>query len=95
MLSEQYVKIALGERLPSECRIPLRIKRSQIHILLAAALAALGACAPLAKVNKTEPKLGANMEELPSFAALSRRSPEPEVKAHRSKKSGGLLSMWA
>ena len=59
MLSEQYVKIALGERLPSECRIPLRIKRSQIHILLAAALAALGACAPLAKVNKTEPKLGA------------------------------------
>ena len=43
----------------SECRIALRIKRSQTHILLAAALAALGACAPLAEVSKTEPKLGA------------------------------------
>ena len=40
----------------SECRIALRIKRSQTHILLAAAL---GACAPLAEVSKTEPKLGA------------------------------------
>ena len=43
----------------SERRIALRIKRSQTHILLAAALAALGACAPLAEVSKTEPKLGA------------------------------------
>ena len=43
----------------SECRIALRIKRSQTHTLLAAALAALGACAPLAEVSKTEPKLGA------------------------------------
>ena len=40
----------------SECRIALRIKRSQTHILVAAAL---GACAPLAEVSKTEPKLGA------------------------------------
>jgi len=39
--------------------IALQIKRSQTHILLAAALAALGACAPLAEVSKTEPKLGA------------------------------------
>ena len=43
----------------SECRIALRIKKSQIHILLAVALAALGACGPLAEVSKTEAKLGA------------------------------------
>jgi hypothetical protein len=43
----------------SERCIALRIKRSQTHILLAAALALLGACAPLAEVSKTEPKLGA------------------------------------
>ena len=43
----------------SECRIALRIKKSQSHILLAVALAALGACGPLAEVSKTEPKLGA------------------------------------
>ena len=43
----------------SECRIALRIKKSQTHILLAVALAALGACGPLAEVSKTEPKLGA------------------------------------
>jgi pimeloyl-ACP methyl ester carboxylesterase len=43
----------------SERRIALRIKRSQTHILLAVALAALGACGPLAEVSKTEPKLGA------------------------------------
>ena len=40
-------------------RLRKQIKRSQTHILLAAALAALGACAPLAEVSKTEPKLGA------------------------------------
>src|SRR5208283_2680170 len=40
-------------------RLRKQIKRSQPHILLAAALAALGACAPLAEVSKTEPKLGA------------------------------------
>ncbi len=43
----------------SECRIALRIKKSQTHILLAVALAALGACGPLAEVRKTEPKIGA------------------------------------
>jgi pimeloyl-ACP methyl ester carboxylesterase len=43
----------------SECRIALRIKKIQIHILLAVALAALGACGPLAEVSKTEAKLGA------------------------------------
>ena len=43
----------------SECRIALWIKKSQIHILLAVALAALGACGPLAEVSKTEAKLGA------------------------------------
>jgi triacylglycerol esterase/lipase EstA (alpha/beta hydrolase family) len=43
----------------SECRIALRIKKSHTHILLAVALAALGACRPLAEVSKTEPKLGA------------------------------------
>src|SRR4030095_415861 len=57
-LSPQMKSAAHRFSRASERRIALRIKRSQTHILLAAALAALGACAPLAEVNKTEPKRG-------------------------------------
>ena len=50
-----------------ECCIALRIKRSQTHILLVAALAMLGACAPLAEVREVNPKLGATHGTLPQL----------------------------
>jgi pimeloyl-ACP methyl ester carboxylesterase len=57
--------------LSDACELPpifwnqtLRIKKCRIHMFLAVLLAALGACAPLAEVSKTEPKLGAQVGKI-------------------------------
>jgi len=55
------------------------VKRSQTHILLAAALAALGACAPLAEVSKTEPKLGAQDGTIAELGVLGAMEHNPEL----------------
>lgn len=48
-------------------RITSPIKRSKAHVLLVAALATLGACAPLAEVHEVNPKLGAQRGTLPQL----------------------------
>src|SRR5208283_1456294 len=60
-------------------RLRKQIKRSQTHILLAAALAALGACAPLAEVSKTEPKLGAQDGTIAELGVLGAMEHNPEL----------------
>ena len=80
----------------SECRIALRIKKSQTHILLAVALAALGACGPLAEVSKTEPKLGAQYGTI----AELRRAEQAIADAQKLKRTDpnravGFYLVWA
>ena len=67
----------------SERCIALRIKRSLTYIVLAAALVALGACAPLAEVSKTEPKLGAQY----GTVAELRRAEEAIADAQKLKRT--------
>ena len=51
----------------SERCMTSRIKRNQALVLLVAALATLGACAPLAEVREVNPKLGAAHGTLPQL----------------------------
>ena len=50
------------------------IKRSKTHICCLAALATLGACAPLAKVREINPRLGAQHGTLPQLQRAERQS---------------------
>ena len=54
------------------------IKRCQTQILLVAALATLGACAPLAQVREVNPRLGAQHGTLPQLQRAERAIADAE-----------------
>ena len=64
------------------------IKRSRTQILLVAALATLGACAPLAEVREINPRLGAQHGTLPQLQRAERAIADAENVKHTDPKKG-------
>jgi pimeloyl-ACP methyl ester carboxylesterase len=58
------------------------LRRSKTHILFVAALATLGACAPLAEVREVNPKLGAQHGTLPEFQRAEQAIAEGQKSQH-------------